>query len=66
MPADPKKCPRYALFTIVELDDSKTLWRRIGSAFTNRDGSFNLFLEALPVNGKVHMRVIDPSSSSSE
>jgi len=47
---------RYAVFTIVEINDEKALWRRVGNAFLNRDGSYNLYLEALPVNGKLHMR----------
>ncbi len=45
----------FAVFTIVETDEHAT-WRRVGSAFVNRDGSYNLYLEALPVNGKLHMR----------
>ncbi|HEY3451495.1 MAG TPA: hypothetical protein VGK67_34370 [Myxococcales bacterium] len=47
---------RLAVFTIVEINDEKALWRRVGNAFMNRDGSYNLYLEALPVNGKLHMR----------
>lgn len=47
---------RLAVFTIVELSEEKALWRRVGNAFLNRDGSYNLYLEALPVNGRLHMR----------
>ena len=47
---------RLAVFTIVEINDERALWRRVGNAFMNRDGSYNLYLEALPVNGKLHMR----------
>ena len=46
----------WAVFTIVETDKEKALWRRVGSGFINRDGSYNLYLDALPLNGKLHMR----------
>ncbi len=49
---------QYAVFTIVEQDE-KALWRRVGSGFVNRDGSYNLYLDALPVNGKLHMREVE-------
>jgi len=50
---------KLAVFTIVEINDDKALWRRVGNAFQNRDGSYNLLLEALPVNGRLHMREQD-------
>jgi hypothetical protein len=31
-------------------------WTRIGVAFVNRDGSFNVKLEAVPVSGEIHVR----------
>jgi hypothetical protein len=40
----------------VEAEGEKVMWRRVGSGFVNRDGSYNLYLDALPVNGKLHMR----------
>ncbi|MBI5548155.1 MAG: hypothetical protein HY901_30105 [Deltaproteobacteria bacterium] len=49
----------YAVFTIVEGEGEKALWRRVGSGFVNRDGSYNLYLDALPVNGRLHMRESD-------
>lgn len=46
-----------AVFTIVEgRAGQPDAWRRIGSGFRNRDGSFNLFLDALPISGKLHVR----------
>lgn len=47
---------QFAVFTIVEIDRERALWRRVGNAYVNRDGSFNLYLDALPVNGRLHMR----------
>ena len=45
------------VFTIIEKEGwDKSIWRRIGTAFENRDGSLTLFLDAFPVNGKLHVR----------
>lgn len=38
---------------------SKTYWLRIGSAFTNRDGSTNVYLDAYPSNGRLQIRELD-------
>ncbi|MGC4066930.1 MAG: hypothetical protein QM784_20300 [Polyangiaceae bacterium] len=34
----------------------KNYWNRIGVAFVNGDGSLNVKLEAIPVNGELHVR----------
>ena len=45
------------VYTIVEKEgQSKSFWIKIGTCFTNKDGSFNVYLDALPVNGKLHIR----------
>ncbi len=51
-----------AVFTIVERrnDPNKKYWMRIGTAFVNRDGSWNVDLSALPVNGRIQLRDPDP------
>lgn len=45
-------------FTIIKSEnpEKKDRWVRIGIAFNNKDGSMNCFLDALPVNGKIHIR----------
>lgn len=49
--------PRKAVYTIVDNAKSgKAFWQKIGAAFTNRDGSLTLKLNALPVNGSMHVR----------
>lgn len=51
--------PRIPLevYTIVERErDKKSFWVRIGAAFRNRDGSLNVRLDAVPVNGTMHIR----------
>lgn len=46
-----------AVYTIVERGgDAKNLWLRIGIAFPNRDRSLNVLLDAVPVNGRLHIR----------
>ena len=45
------------VYTIVDRGEGKKpLWIRIGTAFPNRDGSMNVHLDALPVNGKLQIR----------
>jgi hypothetical protein len=56
MDASPQK-RTYAVFTIID-GPSHSRWVRIGNAVVNGDGSFNIFLDALPANGRLHMREI--------
>lgn len=45
------------VFTIIESqNDEKSHWVRIGIGFVNRDDSINVLLDALPINGKLHIR----------
>lgn len=58
------------VFTIVERapkgtandaeGSEKKFWVKIGSAFVNKDKSLNVYLDAIPINGKLHLR--KPSS----
>ena len=43
----------------VENKNGKTFWIRIGSAFLNRDGSTNVYLNAYPTSGKLQIRELD-------
>lgn len=43
------------VYTITERGD-KSYWTRIGVAYTNRDGSLNVKLDAVPVNGTMQVR----------
>ncbi len=37
--------------------DGKTdIWVKAGSAWVNRDGSLNVYLDVLPLDGKLHVR----------
>lgn len=57
--------PDYAAYTIVETNgDADDYWQRVGSAWINKDGSINISLNALPLNGKLHIREPKPSDDS--
>lgn len=43
------------VFTIVK-NGEKDYWNKIGNAFVNKDGSMNVKLNALPVNGQLNIR----------
>jgi hypothetical protein len=60
---DHDKSGYKVVYTIVERrnKDQKPFWLRIGAAFINRDGSWNVHLDAVPTNGKLHIR--DPRSA---
>jgi hypothetical protein len=41
----------------------RTYWMRIGSAFINKDGSTNVYLDAYPANGKLQIRDLDKTDN---
>lgn len=41
----------------------RSFWTRIGVAFVNRDGSLNVKLNCLPVNGEMTIRDYEPNRS---
>jgi hypothetical protein len=45
-----------AVYTVIDRGQGKSFWVRIGVGFTNRDGSINLRLDAIPVNGTLQVR----------
>jgi hypothetical protein len=46
---------RKVVYTIIESNE-KSFWRQVGAAFVNRDESLTVLLDALPVNGRLHIR----------
>jgi hypothetical protein len=46
-------------YVITERNDNK-YWNRIGVAFTNKDGSLNVKLDALPIGGQLQIRDYEP------
>ena len=46
--------PDYVAYTIVETnEDNKDYWQRVGSAWTNKDGSINITLKRAAVERQV-------------
>ncbi len=54
------------VFTIIDRGQGRSLWVRVGVGFTNRDGSLNLKLDAMPVNGTLHVREWEPGERRGE
>lgn len=46
----------FKVLSPVEKHGGGTLWLRLGTAFTNKDESINLYLDGLPTNGQLHLR----------
>jgi hypothetical protein len=44
------------VYTVVERGPGKSYWTRVGVGFVNRDGSLNLRLDAIPMNGMLQVR----------
>ncbi len=53
------------VYTITERGERK-FWNRIGIASVNRDGSLNVKLDAVPVNGMLHVRDYTPRDESTD
>ena len=47
------------LCPVVNPRTQKTYWVKMGRAHINRDGSTNVYLDALPTNGQLHIREDD-------
>ena len=58
--------PDFTVYTIIENgdEDAKNYWQRLGTGWTNKDGSINVTLNALPVNGRLHLRA--PKSTDAD
>ena len=48
-----------AVFAVVERENRPAIWIRVGTAFTNRDGSTNLYLDAFPI-GTNRLQIREP------
>jgi len=44
------------VFSITEGKDGQSRWIKVGTAFINKDGSINVFLDAFPKDGKLQIR----------
>ena len=51
---------KYKVAYVITERNDKTLLDRIGVAFTNKDGSINVKLDALPTSGTLQIRDYEP------
>ncbi len=61
---------RLQVFSIKETTqnngEKKTIWVKAGSAWMNRDGSLNIYLDVLPLDGKLHVREATKDDTQSQ
>lgn len=60
--------PQFHVYTVIDSTQpgGRAFWQRVGSAWSNKDGSLNIVLNALPVNGKLHVRAPNPKDEEQE
>ncbi len=52
------------VYVIKENDKTqRAFWLRVGRAFINQDGSLNVYLDALPPDGRLHIRDPKPKEA---
>jgi hypothetical protein len=50
--------PAYQAYTVVKREGQDDFWLNIGAAFMHQDGDgYNIVLQALPINGKIVLRL---------
>ena len=62
----PNNKPTHDVYIVIEATDTqkKPLWKKIGAAWTHQDGKgFGITLDALPLNGKLTMRIPEEKPS---
>jgi len=59
--------PSHTCYTVRDRGEGrKAYWAIIGSAWTNKDGSLNITLDSLPLDGKIVVRVREEKPASDE
>ena len=50
--------PAFRAYTVIKREGQDDFWLPLGAAFPHKDGDgFNLVLQALPIDGKIVLRV---------
>jgi hypothetical protein len=50
--------PAYQAYSVVKREGQDDFWLNIGAAFMHQDGDgYNIVLQALPINGKIVLRL---------
>ena len=59
--------PTYQAYTVVKREGQDDFWLNIGAAFMHQDGDgFNIVLQALPINGKIVLRLPKADTKDNE
>jgi hypothetical protein len=59
--------PNYRAYTVVKREGQDDFWLAIGAAFMHQDGDgYNIVLQALPIDGKIVLRVPKSDEQSAE
>lgn len=48
---------------VITKNNGRTFWTKIGIAFVNRDGSLNVKLNSLPIDGEMHIRDMEDKTA---
>ncbi|WP_394836252.1 hypothetical protein LVJ94_05000 [Pendulispora rubella] len=65
-PSTPRNFSNMKVAYTVSERQGRSFWTRVGVAFTNRDGSINIRLDAVPVSGNLQLRDYTPRDAASE
>jgi hypothetical protein len=60
---------RFDVFNVKEApegSEKKSFWNKLGVAFQNKDGSLNVHLDSLPMDGKLCIRAHVPKEDKGE
>ena len=49
----------FKVLSAIEKRDGGTFWMRVGSGFTNKDNSVNIYLDVMPKNFQLQLRELD-------
>jgi len=61
------KMPTHRAYSVRRINDEKSRWDQIGAAWPNKDGNgFSIQLFALPIDGKVVLRVIEDKDEQAD
>jgi hypothetical protein len=56
-PARTGNAPSHIAWHVRDAGPDRSFWNRVGVAWTNRDGSLSVHLDAVPLDGKVVLQV---------
>jgi hypothetical protein len=49
----------FKVLSAIDKRDGGTFWMRVGSGYTNRDNSVNIYLDVIPKNFQLQLRELD-------